>query len=200
MEVRELRYFLAVGKGREYHKGSREPAYCTAFSVKATDGTGEETWEKTSDPWKTEDHSDRGGGSFLRKRAEEILELVEKTQQEISSDTEDVIGDIYMGGGTPPSVLGAAAKLRERYPDVKFHFYSGDATDVSERLNHGTLDFAVMLQPIDNMKYDFFSLKEISQWGILAKKDDPFSSGKSDNKRRYQDNASHHASENWSSE
>ena len=49
------------------------------------------------------------------------LELVEKTQQEISSDTEDVIGDIYMGGGTPPSVLGAAAKLRERYPDVKFH-------------------------------------------------------------------------------
>lgn len=92
----------------------------------------------------------------MRKRAEEILELVEKTQQEISSDTEDVIGDIYMGGGTPPSVLGAAAKLRERYPDVKFHFYSGDATDVSERLNHGTLDFAVMLQPIDNMKYDFF--------------------------------------------
>ena len=49
---------------------------------------------------------------------------------------------------------------------------------MSERLNHGTLDFAVMLQPIDNMKYDFFSLKEISQWGILAKKDDPFSSGK----------------------
>ena len=70
------------------------------------------------------------------------------------------------------------AKIKSAYPDVKFHFYSGDATDVSERLNHGTLDFAVMLQPIDNVKYDFFSLKEISQWGILAKKDDPFSSGK----------------------
>ena len=87
-------------------------------------------------------------GGSLRKRAEEILELVEKTQQEISSDTEDVIGDIYMGGGTPPSVLRAIAKLRERYPDVKFHFYSGDATDVSERLNHGTLDFAVMCSPL----------------------------------------------------
>lgn len=135
----------------------------------------------------------------MRKRAEEILELVEKTQQEISSDTEDVIGDIYMGGGTPPSVLGAAAKLRERYPDVKFHFYSGDATDVSERLNHGTLDFAVMLQPIDNVKYDFFPERDFTM-GNPCKERQSIFQRKSDNKRRYQDNASHHASENWSSE
>lgn len=53
-------------QGKRISQGSREPAYCTAFSVKATDGTGEETGEKTSDPWKTEDHSDRGGGSFAQ--------------------------------------------------------------------------------------------------------------------------------------
>lgn len=83
-------------------------------------------------------------GVLLRKRAEEIVELVEKTEQEISSDTEDIIGDIYMGGSTPPVVLKTAAKLREEHPDIRFHFYSGDAIDVSERLDHGSIDFAVI--------------------------------------------------------
>ena len=69
-------------------------------------------------------------GVLLRKRAEEIIELVEKTEQEISSDTEDIIGDIYMGGSTPAVVLKAAAELRAEHPDIKFHFYSGDAVDV----------------------------------------------------------------------
>ena len=177
MEVRELRYFLAVAREENITRAAESLHIAQPSLSKQLMELEKKLGKKLLIRGKrkitlTEE------GVLLRKRAEEILELVEKTQQEISSDTEDVIGDIYMGGGTPPSVLGAAAKLRERYPDVKFHFYSGDATDVSERLNHGTLDFAVMLQPIDNVKYDFFSLKEISQWGILAKKDDPFSSGK----------------------
>ena len=164
MEVRELRYFLAVAREENITRAAESLHIAQPSLSKQL----------------MELEKKLGKKLLIRGKRKITLteEGVEKTQQEISSDTEDVIGDIYMGGGAPPSVLGAAAKLRERYPDVKFHFYSGDATDVSERLNHGTLDFAVMLQPIDNVKYDFFSLKEISQWGILAKKDDPFSSGK----------------------
>ena len=78
-------------------------------------------------------------------RAEEIIELVEKTEQEISYDLEEVMGDIYIGGSISESVLAVAAELRNTYPGIHFHFYSGDAVDVSERLNHGSLDFAVML-------------------------------------------------------
>ena len=106
-------------------------------------------------------------------RAEEIIELVEKTEQEISYDLEEVMGDIYIGGSISESVLAVAAELRNTYPGIHFHFYSGDAVDVSERLNHGSLDFAVMLEPIDNIKYDFLSLPDCSEWGILMKKSNP---------------------------
>lgn len=65
------------------------------------------------------------------------------------------------------SVLSVAAELRKKYPGIRFHFYSGDAVDVAERLEHGSLDFAVMLEPVDNIKYDFLTLPDCSEWGIL---------------------------------
>lgn len=71
-----------------------------------------------------------------------------------------------------------AAELMNTYPGIHFHFYSGDAVDVAERLNHGSLDFAVMLEPIDNIKYNFASLPERSEWGILMKKNDPLATKK----------------------
>ena len=70
------------------------------------------------------------------------------------------------------SVLSAAAELRKKYPGIRFHFYSGDAVDVAERLEQGSLDFAVMLEQVDNIKYDFLTLPDCSEWGILMKKGD----------------------------
>ncbi len=55
---------------------------------------------------------------------------------------------------------------------MKFHFFSADAVEVSERLNHGTLDFAVMLEPVDDVRYDYLPLPDCSEWGILCKKTD----------------------------
>ena len=117
-------------------------------------------------------------GAILRKRAEEIVELVEKTEHEISYDFEELSGDIYIGGSTSETILSVAADLRREYPDVRFHFYSGDAQDVSERLNHGSLDFAVMLEPVDNIKYEFVSLPDCSQWGVLMNKSDALAAKK----------------------
>ena len=90
-------------------------------------------------------------GVLLRKRAEEIIALVEKTEREIRIDTGNISGDISIGGSETETLLHAAASLRRENPNIRFHFYSSDATDVSERLDHGTLDFAVLLEPIDPM-------------------------------------------------
>ena len=106
-------------------------------------------------------------GVLLRKRAEEIIALVEKTEQEIRIDTGNISGDISIGGSETETLLHAAAALRRENPNIRFHFYSSDATDVSERLDHGTLDFAVLLEPIDPMKHEYISLKDAFRWGLL---------------------------------
>lgn len=72
-------------------------------------------------------------------------------------DLEEVMGDIYIGGCISESVLAVTAELRDTYPGIHFHFYCGDAVDVSERLNHDSLAFAVMLEMVDNIKYELCS-------------------------------------------
>lgn len=76
-----------------------------------------------------------------------------------------------IGGNPTKAVLGAAAKLRKAYPDVHFQFYSSDAIGVLEKLEHGSLDFSIFLEPIDTMKYEYISLHESSRWGLLMMSD-----------------------------
>lgn len=109
MEVRELRYFLAVAREENITRAAESLHIAQPSLSKQLMELEKKLGKKLLIRGKrkitlTEE------GVLLRKRAEEILELVEKTQQEISSDTEDVIGDIYMGGGTPPSVLGGSCE------------------------------------------------------------------------------------------
>ena len=92
-------------------------------------------------------------GALLRKRAEEIVSLMEKTQQEIASDTAEISGRIAIGGAPTEKLLRVAAALHRKHNGVCFDFYASDATDVVERLDRGSLDFAVLLEPVDTVKY-----------------------------------------------
>jgi len=172
MEIRELRYFLAVAREESITRAA-ESLHIAQPSLSKQLMELEKKLGKTLFIRGKKKITLTEEGVLLRKRAEEIVALVEKTQQEIGSDTEEIMGEIYFGGSTPDSVLHVIAKLRKKYPEIRFHFYSGDAVDVSERLNHGSLDFAVMLEPVDNVKYDFISLPDGSEWGVLLKKTDP---------------------------
>ncbi len=171
MEVRELRYFLAVAR-EENITHAAETLHITQPSLSKQLMELEKKLGKKLFIRGKKKIMLTEEGILLRKRAEEIVELVEKTEQEISSENDQIVGNIYLGGSTPNIVLQAATQIRKMYPEVKFNFYSGDAVEVSERLNHGSLDFAVMLQPIDNVKYDFISLPEHSEWGMLMPKTD----------------------------
>lgn len=175
MEIRELRYFLAAAREENITRAAKSLHIAQPSLSKQLMELEKKLGKQLLIRGKkkimlTEE------GVLLRKRAEEIVELVDKTEQEISSDSEEIVGDIYMSSTTSEIILQAAAKLRQTHPDIKFHFYSGDATDISERLNHGTLDFAVMLMPIDNVKYDFLALPDRSLWGILMNQSDVLAS------------------------
>ncbi len=115
-------------------------------------------------------------GMILRKRAEEIVELVEKTEEEFNSISEIIAGDIYIGCGETDSMKYVAEvmkNIQNDYPDIKFHIYSGNAEDVTEKLDKGLLDFGILIQPIDLSKYDHITMPQKDVWGVIMRKDSP---------------------------
>ncbi len=113
-------------------------------------------------------------GMILCKRAEEIMELVKKTESEITLSDESIAGDIYIGAGESNSVgyiAKAANALRREYPLVHFHIESGDAQTVYEQLDKGLIDFGLLFGNIDLTKYNSISLPTKDNWGVLMPKD-----------------------------
>ena len=120
-------------------------------------------------------------GMILRKRAQEIIDMVEKTEAEFQSISDTVSGDIYIGCGETDSMKYIAEiikTIQKDYPDIKFHIYLGNPEDVTEKLDKGLLDFGLLIQPIDLTKYDNITMPEKDVWGIIIRKDDPLASKK----------------------
>lgn len=116
-------------------------------------------------------------GMLLRKRAEEIIDLVQKTEAEVSSSNEYISGDVYIGAGETEGIrtLAAAAnKMKKKNPDVRINIESGDAIDVLYKLDKGLIDFGLIIGNFDKTKYDFIELPAKDTWGLLVKADDDF--------------------------
>ncbi len=172
MEIRLLRYFLAAARAENITRAAEDLHISQPSLSKQLMELEQEVGKPLLIRGRrkvtlTED------GVLLRKRAEEILALLEKTQRELSASATLVSGEVSIGGSPTPAVLCAAAATRAQHPDIRFQFYSSDASDVLERLDHGSLDFAVFLEPIDAVKYDFVSLPDTSRWGLLMPSDCP---------------------------
>jgi DNA-binding transcriptional LysR family regulator len=120
-------------------------------------------------------------GMILRKRAQEIVDMVEKTEAEFKSINDTVSGDIYIGGGETDSMKYIAEIIKEiqtDYPNIKFHIQSGNAEDVTEKLDKGLLDFGILIQPVDLSKYEHLALPEKDIWGVIMRKDSPLAKKK----------------------
>ena len=120
-------------------------------------------------------------GMILRKRAQEIVDMVEKTEEEFNSLKNILAGDIYIGCGETDSMKYIAQIIKEiqnNYPEIKFHLHSGNAEDVTEKLDRGLLDFGVLIQPIDLSKYDNIELPQKDTWGVIMRKDSPLAKKK----------------------
>ena len=177
MELRVLRYFLAVAR--------EENISAAAHSLNITQPTlsrqimelEEELGVKLLDRGKknrkitlTEE------GMLLRKRAKEIVLLTDKAKSELTSKHDVISGDIYIGGGETDAmrlIAKTARKLQKEYPHIHYHLYSGNADDVTERLDKGLLDFGILIEPADIKKYDYIQLPAAVTWGLLMRKDHP---------------------------
>ena len=115
-------------------------------------------------------------GMVLRKRAEEILELVRITENEISRSDEVVAGDVYIGAGESDMIrifARAAQQLQQRYPDIHYHILSGNAAFVQEYLERGLIDIGVVYGPVDTAVYNAVPAPVRDTWGVLMRRDSP---------------------------
>lgn len=113
-------------------------------------------------------------GMILRKRAEEILDMVYKTEKELTCSKENIRGEIHIGCGETEvikEIANVIKEMREEYPDIIFHMQSGNLEDVTEKLDKGLLDFGVITPPYDISKYNKITLPQKDIWGIVMRKD-----------------------------
>ena len=102
-------------------------------------------------------------GMLLRRRAEELLDLANKTEKEIREDTENISGEIFIGSGEMEAFRLLASVMKDfsqKYPGVKFNVFSGTADDIKERINNGLIDIALLSVPVEISNFEFIRMKE----------------------------------------
>lgn len=175
MEIRVLRYFLAVAR-EDNITGAANTLHLSQPTLSRQIKDLEEELGQQLLIRKSHRVALTPEGMLFRKRAEEIVAMVDKTEAEFNSMKDTVSGDIYIGGGETQALRRIAdiiKDLRESYPDIRCHLYSGNAQDVTERLDKGLLDFGILIQPADISKYDYLNLPDKDTWGVIMRKDSP---------------------------
>ena len=174
MEIRELRYFLAIAREQSISKAA-ESLYMTQPSLSRQMQNLEKELGKQLFVRGSKKIELTGAGFLLQKRAEEMLALYEKTQAELAAP-EECAGEIRIGGGESfcvSFVARLATKMQRENPRVVFHFFSGDTQDVTEKLEKGLIDFGILVEPAEISRYEFLRLPQKDTWGVLMRKDSP---------------------------
>lgn len=115
-------------------------------------------------------------GVLLRRRAQELVDLAEKTALEFACREKELMGEISVGAGETRSMTflsQAIRTFRARHPKVTFRIFSANADDVKERLDLGLLDMGLLTEPVDVGRYAFCRMKERDLWGVLVRADAP---------------------------
>ena len=175
MELRVLQYFLAVAQEQSI-SAAAQSLHLTQPTLSRQLRELEEELGKQLMIRGSRKITLTEEGMLLRKRAEEILDLVSRTEREVTQSDEAIAGDVYIGAGETDGVrqLARVAKqIQQDYPDVRFHIVSGDAVDVCDRLEKGLLDFGVLLGDIDRTRYNYLPLPMKDTWGVLMRRDSP---------------------------
>ena len=113
-------------------------------------------------------------GMLLRKRGQEIVDLLDRTEAEFLAPDEIVSGDVRIGGGETYAmrlIAKVVKDLQREYPHIKCHIFSGNAEDVTDRLDKGLIDFGVLIEHASVVKYESISLPDVDVWGVLMRKD-----------------------------
>lgn len=175
MEIRVLRYFLTVVREQSITKASEVLHITQPTLSRQLAQMEEEVGVKLFDRG-TRKITLTNEGLLLRRRAEEILQLVDKTERELVIQEEQVEGKITIGCGEIASVQllpDLFQSFHEKYPRVTFDIYTATADHVKDQMDRGLVDIGLLLEPIDIEKYDFIRLDMKERWVLLMRPDSP---------------------------
>ena len=172
MELRVLNYFLMVSQEENITKAAQllhvtQPTLSRQL-MQLEDELGVKLFERSN-------HSIvlTSDGLLLKRRAQEIVSLAEKTKRELTTEKE-LSGEIEIGSGEFKSfslLADVIAAFSEKHPGVRFHLNSGNADTIKERLENGGLDIGLLADPVDISRYEFTRLPQKETWGIIAHND-----------------------------
>ncbi len=175
MEIRVLRYFLAVVQEGSITKAA-EQLHITQPTLsrqlaQMEDEAGVKLFVRGARNIVLTNE-----GLLLRRRAEEILELVDKTERELSEQDEMVEGTVSIGCGDLAAVQllpDLICSFHERYPTVTFDLYTATADDIQARMDRGLTDVGLLLEPVNMDKYDYIRLDKREQWVVIMHPESP---------------------------
>lgn len=175
MEIRTLRYFLAVAREENMTRAA-EMLHVTQPTLSKQlksleDELGKKLFTRHSFSIRLTD-----AGMLLRSRAEDLVRMADKIEAEFVSLDEVTGGDLYLGLAESYQISLLAQEIhtfKKNYPELKYHITSGDTEQVSEKLDKGLLDFAVLAEIPNAAKYESLVFPEVDVWGIIMPSDVP---------------------------
>jgi DNA-binding transcriptional LysR family regulator len=174
MEIRTLRYFLAVAREENMTRAA-ELLHVTQPTLSKTLKALEEERGKKLFERHSFSISLTQEGILLRERAEDLLSMADKIEREFLSLDDITGGDLYFGLAESYQIRYLAREIRvlkERYPRLQYHITSGDTEQVIEKLDKGLLDFTVLAETPDPTRYECVPFPDAETWGLIIPADD----------------------------
>lgn len=175
MEIRVLRYFLEIARAGNMTRAA-EMLHVSQPTLSKQIKDLEQELGKKLFIRKSTSLSLTDEGMLLRKRAEDILDMVDKTTDEFKALDELTGGEVHIGCAESYQIKYLAQAIhsfKKKYPLFRYHLTSGNTEQVTERLDRGLIDFAVIVEPPNLSRYNYLELPESDIWGLIMKNDDP---------------------------
>lgn len=175
MEIRVLRYFLEIARAGNMTRAA-EMLHVSQPTLSKQIKDLEQELGKKLFIRKSTSLSLTDEGMLLRKRAEDILDMVDKTTDEFKALDEITGGEVHIGCAESYQIKYLAQAIhsfKKKYPLFRYHLTSGNTEQVTERLDRGLIDFAVIVEPPNLSRYNYLELPETDIWGLIMKNDDP---------------------------
>ncbi len=175
MDVRILRYFLTVAQEENISRAA-EVLHITQPTLSRQIAQLESELGVVLFKRDTRKLTMTSDGLLLRRRAEKIIELIDKVEDDFSGNARMMEGKISIGCGELASVQELARILKQfhrMYPLVVFDIFTGNADTVAERIDRGIIDLGLFLEPVDKSKYEFARMTVRERWVAVMRSDDP---------------------------